>query len=70
MGAPVTDLVLNTVTFFTKKMKILCVEVLKYNVENSDLLALMILFKNVVKVLLQLYVFILVNLASYLAINK
>lgn len=50
MGAPVTDLVLNTVTVFTKKIKILCIEVLKYNIELlGDLLALMILFKYVVK---------------------
>lgn len=43
MGASVIDLVFNTLTFFTKKMKIFCVEVLKYNVENlGDLLALMI----------------------------
>lgn len=45
MGVSVTDLVFNTRvrTFFTKKMKIFCAEVLKYNVENlGDLLALMI----------------------------
>lgn len=52
VGASATDLVFNTVTFFTKKMKIFCIEFLKNNVENvGDFLALRILFKNVVKVL-------------------